>query len=162
MSTSATTYTHARLKGVLRVLMAVLGTMVGLTTVATGIVLTASPAYAATAPTLANGSAAYDNVTSEPPSTTTTTSTIANPGTATSLAVAGAYGPGSASMNGYTFAPIGDVDITSTCGLDIFSYTARASITSFTGASLVSGNPTCSIPSGSTVSQLGAPTQYNV
>ncbi len=162
MITSATTYTHARLKGVLRVLMAVLGTMLGLTTVATGIVLTASPAYAATAPTLASGNAAYDNVTSEPPSTTTTTSAIANPGTATSLAVAGTYGPGSATMNGYTFAPIGDVDINSTCGLDIFSYTGRPSITSFTGASLVSGNPTCSIPSGSAVSQLGAPTQYNV
>ena len=163
MSTSATTNTHARLKGVLRVLMAVLGTMLGLTTVATGIVLTASPAYAATAPTLANGNAAYDNVTSEPPSTTTTTSAIANPGTATSLAVAGTYyGPRQRDDERvHLFATIGDVDITSTCGLDIFSYTARASITSFTGASLVSGNPTCSIPSGSTVSQLGAPTQYN-
>ncbi len=161
MSTSETSYTHARLKALGRVIVAVLGTILGLTTVATGIVLTAAPAYAATAPTLANGSAAYDNVTSEPPNTTTTTSTIASPGTATSLAVAGTYGPGSASTNGYTFAPIGDVDITSTCGLDIFSYTTRASITSFTGASLVSGNPSCSIPSGSTVSQLGAPTQYN-
>ncbi len=125
MITSATTYTHARLKGVLRVLMAVLGTMVGLTTVATGIVLTASPAYAATAPTLANGSAAYDNVTSAPASSTTTTAVIASPGTATSLAVAGTYGPGSATHERVHLRPIGDVDINSTCGLDIFSYTSR-------------------------------------
>jgi large repetitive protein len=161
MSTSATTYTRAHTNAVWRVLMAVLGTMLGLTTVAAGIIATALPASAATAPTLSNGSAAYDNVTSEPATATTTTAVIASPGTATSLTVAGTYGPGSASTNGYTFAPIGDVDINSTCGLDIFSYTSRASITSFTGASLVSGNPTCSIPSGSAVTQLGAPTQFN-
>jgi hypothetical protein len=123
MSTSATTYTRARMKAVWRVLISVLGTMLGLTTVAAGVFLTAAPAYAATAPTLSNGSAAYDNVTSEPATSTTTTAVIANPGTATSLTVAGTYGPGSATQNGYTFAPIGDVDINSTCGLDIFSYT---------------------------------------
>ena len=136
-----------------------------------GIVAVSTESVASGAPVLGNGYGSYDLGQEKPYASTTLTAAVPTPSAATTLSFTTIA---ATSSTQYNFAPIGSVDVNSSaCGLSVFDYTAEpytvntsgrsvSGDTGVTGVTQVAGNPSCSIPSGSTVSQAGAPDQFNV